>query len=125
MTDQQAIMVEALQPMPWSLQATLLAAAFHWAAGKHSGGSSGLDFTKILAQGLTNPCSSGRDALQSMPNFWDRGSEFKIIMVDPFLELFFSGSRPVSGVVAPWELCVCCHSPSPSCTVSAGLIPKG
>lgn len=38
MTDQPAIMVEALQPMPWSLLATLLAAAFHWAAGKHSGG---------------------------------------------------------------------------------------
>lgn len=51
--------------------------------------SNGLDFTKKLAQSLTNPGSSGRDALQSMPSFWDRGSEFKIIMMDPFLEFFF------------------------------------
>lgn len=87
--------------------------------------SNALDFTEKLAQSLTNPCSSQRDALQSMPSFWDRGSEYKIIMVDPFLESRdFSGFRLVSGGVAPWELWVCYHTPTPSCPVSAGLIPK-
>lgn len=61
-----------------------------------------------------------------MPSFWDRGSEYKIIMVDPFLEFrgCFSGSRLVSGGVAPWELWVCYHTPTLSRPVSAGLIPK-
>lgn len=60
-------------------------------------------FHRETGSKFANPCSSQRDALWSMPSFWDRGSEYKIIMVDPFLEfwVFFSGSRLASGGVAP------------------------
>lgn len=99
--DQPAIIMEALQPMHWWLVVS------SWESLRCSAGSSlslgratqcrsnGLDFTKRLAQSLTNSCSSGRDTLQPMPNFWGRGSEFKVAMVDPFL-WGFAGSRPVS-----------------------------